>query len=64
MTALQVLRRFWPWSGKTLGIDAELVEDASVFDVFLYGNDYHNLKAAIKEAVKAERTGHTIRDFH
>lgn len=27
----------------------ELVEDASVFHVFLYGNDYHNLKAAIKE---------------
>lgn len=28
----------------------ELVEDTSVFDVFLYTNDYHNLKAAIKEA--------------
>lgn len=27
----------------------ELVEDMSVFDVFLYANDYHNLKAAIKE---------------
>ncbi len=28
----------------------ELVEDLSVFDVFLYENDYHNLKAAIKQA--------------
>lgn len=27
----------------------ELVEDMSVFDVFLYANDYHNLKAAVKE---------------
>lgn len=27
----------------------ELVGDMSVFDVFLYANDYHNLKAAIKE---------------
>ena len=27
----------------------ELVEDMSVFDVFLYATDYHNLKAAIKE---------------
>ena len=27
----------------------ELVEDMSVFDVFLYANDYHNLKAAIKD---------------
>ena len=43
---------------KTWGLISELVEDVSVFDVFLYGNDYHNLKAAIKEAVKAERTGH------
>lgn len=28
----------------------ELVEDMSVFDVFLCANDYHNLKAAIKES--------------
>lgn len=34
---------------KTWGLISELVEDQSVFDVFLYGNDYHNLKAAIKE---------------
>lgn len=34
---------------KTWELIAELVEDMSVFDVFLYANDYHNLKAAIKE---------------
>lgn len=34
---------------KTWGLISELVEDMSVFDVFLYANDYHNLKAAIKE---------------
>lgn len=33
---------------KTWRLIGELVEDMSVFDVFLYGNDYHNLKAAIK----------------
>ena len=39
---------------KTWGLISELVEDRSVFDVFLYANDYHNLKAAIKEI----RMGH------
>ena len=34
---------------KTWSLIGELVEDMSVFDVFLYANDYHNLKAAIKE---------------
>ncbi len=34
---------------KTWGLMQELVKDMSVFDVFLYVNDYHNLKAAIKE---------------
>ncbi len=33
---------------KTWALIGELVEDLSVFDVFLYANDYHNLKAAIK----------------
>jgi len=33
---------------KTWNLIAELVEDISVFDVFLYANDYHNLKTAIK----------------
>ena len=34
---------------KTWELINELVKDMSVFDVFLYANDYHNLKAAIKE---------------
>ena len=33
---------------KTWALISELAEDMSVFDVFLYGNDFHNLKAAIK----------------
>lgn len=35
---------------KTWDIIRELVEDMSIFDVFLYENDFHNLKAAIKQA--------------
>jgi V/A-type H+-transporting ATPase subunit C len=34
---------------KTWSLIAELVEDMSVFNTFLYGNDFHNLKAAIKQ---------------
>lgn len=34
---------------KTWDLMGELVDDLSVFDVFLYANDYHNLKAAIKQ---------------
>lgn len=34
---------------KTWSLMRELVGDLSVFDVFLYTNDYHNLKAAVKE---------------
>ncbi len=34
---------------KTWALIGELVEDISVFDTFLYGNDFHNLKAAIKQ---------------
>ncbi|RPF42392.1 V/A-type H+-transporting ATPase subunit C [Hydrogenoanaerobacterium saccharovorans] len=34
---------------QTWALIAELVDDMSVFDVFLYANDYHNLKAAIKQ---------------
>lgn len=33
---------------KLWSLMGELVKDLSVFDVFLYLNDYHNLKAAIK----------------
>ena len=36
---------------KTWDFVAELVEDMSVFVVFLYANVYHNLKAAVKDAV-------------
>jgi V/A-type H+-transporting ATPase subunit C len=34
---------------KTWSLITELVEDMSVFNTFLYGNDFHNLKAAIKQ---------------
>jgi len=34
---------------KTWDLMRELVEDISVFDTFLYSNDFHNLKAAIKQ---------------
>ncbi|MBU4440087.1 MAG: V-type ATPase subunit, partial [Firmicutes bacterium] len=34
---------------KTWQLIAELVEDMSIFNVFLIPNDYHNLKAAIKQ---------------
>ncbi len=34
---------------KTWDLVRELVTDMSVFDTFLYGNDFHNLKAAIKQ---------------
>ncbi len=33
---------------KTWALMRELVDDMHLFDVFLYTNDYHNLKAAIK----------------
>jgi V/A-type H+-transporting ATPase subunit C len=36
-------------SEKTWDIIRELVEDMSEFNTFLYGNDFHNLKAAIKQ---------------
>lgn len=38
---------------KTWEFIGELVSDLSVFNVFRYENDYHNLKAAIKEACTA-----------
>lgn len=34
---------------KTWDLIRELVKDMSVFDIFLYENDFHNLKAAIKQ---------------
>lgn len=39
---------------KTWDMIRELVDDISVFNTFLYGNDYHNLKAAIKQAYRNE----------
>ncbi len=36
---------------KTWDLIGELVDDMSVFDVLLTENDYHNLKAAVKEAL-------------
>lgn len=37
---------------KTWDLLRELVDDMSVFNTFLIGNDFHNLKAAIKQAYK------------
>ena len=37
---------------KTWKFISELVSDPHVFDVFLYANDYHNLKAAVKSAAE------------
>lgn len=34
---------------KTWDLIGGMVDDMSVFDVFLYGNDFHNLKAAVKQ---------------
>jgi V/A-type H+-transporting ATPase subunit C len=34
---------------KTWDLMQELVEDMSIFNTFLYNNDFHNLKAAIKQ---------------
>lgn len=42
---------------KTKKLIAELIPDISVFDVFLYPDDFHNLKAAIKAAIDGERDG-------
>lgn len=43
---------------KTWDFIGELTKDMSIFDVFLYANDYHNLKAAIKESfVHTEHPG-------
>lgn len=39
---------------KTWDLIRELVDDISIFDTFLYGNDFHNLKAAIKQVYRNE----------
>lgn len=48
---------------KTWELMQELVDDMSVFHTFLYGNDYHNLKAAIKQVYRdSDRTDIYIRN--
>lgn len=44
---------------KTWALIRELCEEMSVFDVFLYGNDYHNLKAALKQTYMGTEVPHT-----
>lgn len=43
---------------KTWGFIAELVDDMSVFQTFLVENDYHNLKAAIKQVYMGTEVPH------
>jgi V/A-type H+-transporting ATPase subunit C len=43
---------------KTWSLISELVEDMSVFNTFLYGNDFHNLKAAIKQVYTSSEFDH------
>jgi len=45
---------------KTWELIGELVEDLSVFNTFLYSNDFHNLKAAIKQVY----TGSNFNDIY
>lgn len=40
---------------KTWSLIKELVEDMSVFDTLLYENDFHNLKAAIKQVYTSSK---------
>jgi len=41
---------------KTWDLIGELVDDISVFNTFLYNNDFHNLKAAIKQIYTDSRS--------
>ncbi len=43
---------------RTWDLIRELVKDMSILDVFLYANDYHNLKAAIKECKSQNAFAH------
>ena len=49
-------------SRKTWLLLGELVKDPSVFDVFRYAADYHNLKAAIKESGQENKLPGVYRD--
>lgn len=42
---------------KTLKFIKELVPDMSAFNIFLYPDDFHNLKAAVKTLIHGERDG-------
>ena len=42
---------------KLWNLISELVDDISVFDIFLYENDFHNLKAAVKSVVTKDDCG-------
>ncbi|MBQ9757362.1 MAG: V-type ATPase subunit [Clostridia bacterium] len=42
---------------KLWNLISELVDDISVFDIFLYENDFHNLKAAVKSVVTKDYCG-------
>lgn len=44
-------------TNKTKRLMEELIGDMSVFDVFLYADDFHNLKAAVKSAAGSKRDG-------
>lgn len=43
-------------SEKTWELIGGMVDDMSVFDVFLYANDFHNLKAAVKQVCTQSNT--------
>ncbi len=47
---------------KTWALMKELVENQSVFHVFLYENDFHNLKAAIKQVCTHNEIPHIYKD--
>lgn len=47
---------------KTWALMKELVEDQSVFHVFLYENDFHNLKAAIKQVCTHSEAVHIYKN--
>ena len=47
---------------KTWALLKELVKDAEAFDVFLYENDFHNLKAAIKQVCTQSEAAHIYKN--
>ena len=47
---------------KTWTLLKELVKEPEAFDVFLYENDFHNLKAAIKQVCTQSEAAHIYKD--